>query len=189
MNQPILTPLSSWQNFYVIVGSAAGALTGLQFVVITLVTQARAASSMREIRAFGTPTVIHFCTALLVSALTAAPWRSLADFGACLGTAGAIGVIYSLGIFWHARKAAYNPDLSDWVWYTTLPLLAHLALLGAGIALCWNSQSALWIVAADALNFLLLGVHNSWDTVTYVALNHTRKAASAETNGQNHPNE
>jgi hypothetical protein len=32
-----MTPLAGWQNFYVIVGSSAGALIGLQFVVITLI--------------------------------------------------------------------------------------------------------------------------------------------------------
>ena len=32
-----MTPLSEWGNFYVMVGSAAGALIGLQFVVMTLV--------------------------------------------------------------------------------------------------------------------------------------------------------
>ena len=29
--------LAGWENFYVIVGSSAGALIGLQFVVITLI--------------------------------------------------------------------------------------------------------------------------------------------------------
>jgi len=62
-----ITPvaLAPWQNFYVIGGSSAGVLTGLQFVVMTLVTQARAVNSMRDVRAFGTPTVLHFCTAHL----------------------------------------------------------------------------------------------------------------------------
>jgi hypothetical protein len=32
-----MTALSEWENFYVIVGSSAGALIGLQFVVITLI--------------------------------------------------------------------------------------------------------------------------------------------------------
>ena len=32
-----MTALSAWENFYVIVGSSAGALIGLQFVVITLI--------------------------------------------------------------------------------------------------------------------------------------------------------
>jgi predicted membrane-bound spermidine synthase len=188
MNQAF-TPLSNWQNFYVIVGSAAGALTGLQFVVVTLIAQARAASTKTEIRAFGTPTVIHFCIALLVSALTAAPWRSLAHFGASLGIVGLVGAIYSLITFWHARKAAYDPDISDWIWYTILPLAAHLVLVASAVFLCWNSEWPLWMVAADTLNFLLLGVHNSWDTVTYVALNHARKPASTGTNDPNRPNE
>jgi hypothetical protein len=32
-----MTALTGWENFYVIVGSAAGALIGLQFVVVTLI--------------------------------------------------------------------------------------------------------------------------------------------------------
>lgn len=32
-----MTALGGWENFYVIVGSSAGALVGLQFVVITLI--------------------------------------------------------------------------------------------------------------------------------------------------------
>ena len=52
---PAVSPLNQWDNFYVIIGSSAGALTGLQFVVIALVAEAQAASSMLEIRAFGTP--------------------------------------------------------------------------------------------------------------------------------------
>jgi len=181
MNQPTLFSLSSWQNFYVIVGAAAGSLTGLQFVVLTLVAQARAASSMTEIRAFGTPTVVHFCTALLISALMSVPWQSPKYFGICLGICGTVGVIYSLSIFWHARKASYNPDLSDWIWYTALPLLAHLALVAAAATLWWNSKWSLCMIAADSLTFLLLGIHNSWDTVTYVALNHTRTSANTAT--------
>src|SRR5579884_3932457 len=96
-----LTPatFASWQNFFVIVGSSAGALTGLQFVVITLVAQARAIGSLRDIHAFATPTVIHFCTALLLSALMTAPWQSTVLLGACLAACGLGGVIYSLRVF------------------------------------------------------------------------------------------
>ena len=45
--------LADWENFYVIVGSSAGALTGLQFVVIALIADARAARSMLERAAEG----------------------------------------------------------------------------------------------------------------------------------------
>ena len=53
----------AWETFYVIVGSSAGALTGLMFVVIALVAEFR--GSERQIEAFGTPTVVHFSAPLL----------------------------------------------------------------------------------------------------------------------------
>ncbi len=39
MHEAIPRPLQAWENFYVIVGSSAGALTGLQFVVLTLIAE------------------------------------------------------------------------------------------------------------------------------------------------------
>jgi hypothetical protein len=53
------SPLAGWDNFYVIVGSAAAGLTGLTFVVIALIRDAR---NVRPtgLRAFVTPTIVHF---------------------------------------------------------------------------------------------------------------------------------
>jgi hypothetical protein len=179
VNNATALPLAHWQNFYVIAGSSAGALTGLQFVVIVLIAQVRAAGSMREIRAFGTPTVVHFCTALLISAAMTVPWETLTALGIFWALCGTAGVAYSLTIFWHARKADYNPDLEDWTWYTGLPLLAHLAVVVAALLLWWNANWSLFVVAADTLLFLLLGIHNSWDTVTYIAIRHGNSSSNA----------
>src|SRR5438445_2505873 len=68
--------LSTWQNFYVIIGSAAATLTGLMFVVITLIAgvRVRVSSASGGIAAFSTPTVVHFCATLLVAAILSAPW-------------------------------------------------------------------------------------------------------------------
>ena len=67
-----VSPLAAWESFYVIVGSSAAALTGLQFVVMTLIAQIRPGSSRGEsISAFGTPTVVHFGAALLQGGLHA----------------------------------------------------------------------------------------------------------------------
>ena len=41
MQEAVLSPVATWQNFYVIVGTAAATLTGLMFVVITLIAQLR----------------------------------------------------------------------------------------------------------------------------------------------------
>src|SRR5207302_365393 len=64
-----MTPFAEWENFYVIVGSSAGALIGLQFVVMTLIADKQVATSQALSSAFGTPNIIHFSAALLLSAL------------------------------------------------------------------------------------------------------------------------
>jgi hypothetical protein len=164
-------PLTQWENFYVIVGSSAGALTGLQFVVIALIAEAQAANSLLVIRAFGTPTVVHFCAALLISAIVSAPWHALSGAALCLGGCGIAGVTYAITVIRHARRqTGYQPDMEDWVWYVALPLVAYAGLLGAAIGLTWHPTSSLFVVAATSLLLLFVGIHNAWDTVTYVAV-------------------
>src|SRR5205823_9960899 len=89
-------PLAGWENFYVIVGSSAAALTGLMFVAITLMPEARGRMrpSQSTLSAFATPTVMHFCAALLMSAILTAPWGSLWPPGLALAAAGLGGTGY-----------------------------------------------------------------------------------------------
>ena len=61
--------LAVWESFYVIVGSSGAALTGLQFVVIALSAESTTRDTGRAVAAFTTPTVVHFCTVLLVAAI------------------------------------------------------------------------------------------------------------------------
>lgn len=180
MERAILSLLGGWTNFYVIIGSSAGALTGLQFVVMTLIAQGQIESSMREIRAFGTPTVVHFCTALLVSGIMTAPWHGIPHVAVCLMCCGVAGIGYAGSIIWHARKATYNPDTGDWMWYVIVPLMAHALLIAAAILLWRQSPIALFLIAAITLLFLFVGIHNAWDTVTFIATR-PRKHHNAET--------
>src|SRR5436309_14142322 len=76
--EAVLSPFAAWENFYVIIGSSAAALIGLQFVVIALVADSRTQSTSREIAAFGTPTILHFSAVLLLAAILSAPWQTLA---------------------------------------------------------------------------------------------------------------
>ena len=72
-----MTELAEWDSFYVIVGSAAGALIGLQFVVLTLIAQRTPNAPAEAGQAFSTPTVLHFCVVLLIAALLRAPWQTV----------------------------------------------------------------------------------------------------------------
>jgi hypothetical protein len=169
--------LAEWANFYVIVGSSAGALTGLQFVVIALIAEAEATRSMLEIRAFGTPTIVHFCVVLLISAIASAPWHAISWVGFYLGICGAAGMAYSCRVISHARKqTGYAPDAEDWFWYSVLPLAAYATLFAGAVIFAWRPSVALFVVAAAALVLLFNGIHNAWDTVTFIAVGGHRQS-------------
>lgn len=171
LDETAVLPLTRWENFYVIVGSSAGALTGLQFVVIALIADVEGIGGMLEIRAFGTPNVVHFCAALLISALASAPWSTLGGAALSFGLCGVAGLCYVISVIRHARRqTSYRPDFGDWAWYVGLPLLAYLVLAVAAFLLPAHPTWALFVVAATALLLLFIGIHNAWDTITYIAI-------------------
>ena len=59
--------LSSWQNFYILISTAAATLTGLMIVATMLIAgiETHAATLNAGISAFSAPTVSHFCAVLL----------------------------------------------------------------------------------------------------------------------------
>jgi hypothetical protein len=171
-----LSTLTSWQNFYVVVGSSAGALTGLQFVTMTLIAESQI-SDMRAVRAFGSPIVVHFCVVLLIAALASCPWPTLVCAAAALACCGLGGLAYSLIAIRHAGKqTSYDPDWEDWMWYGWLPVLTYAALALAGFLVAIKPTSGLFLVAAISLALLFIGIHNSWDSVTYIAVHRHGKA-------------
>jgi hypothetical protein len=168
---------AAWESFYVIVGSSAAALTGLQFVVMTLIaTDETQRSDSREVSAFGSPTVVHFCAVLLFAAILSAPWQLLASAGVVLTICGIAGIAYVGLVIRRARATRlYKPVLEDWIWHAVLPLLAYATLLVAALSLHRHAASSLFAIGAASLLLLFIGIHNAWDTVTYVALDQSRR--------------
>lgn len=179
MQETVAPSLEAWASFYVIVGSSAGALTGLQFVVMTLIQESRPSRGRVEtISAFGTPNVVHFCASLLVACILSIPWSVLRPAGTGVALCGALGVVYAAIVMRRAvRQREYKPVFEDWLWHTILPALAYAALLVAGWILSGNVPGALFVIGPAALLLVFVGIHNAWDTVTFVA---ARLAAEPE---------
>src|ERR1700739_1024226 len=112
MEQGPASAFVAWRAFYGLLGEPAAALTGLQFVVIVLGAQVNVLGSASTTRAFGTPTIVHFCVALLVSAVMSAPWDGVVSVAIVLGACGAAGIVYALVVIRHARlQTSYVPVL------------------------------------------------------------------------------
>jgi hypothetical protein len=182
MAEGLPAPLAAWESFYVIVGTSAAALTGLMFVVIALVADIETRASEPTISAFGTPTIVHFCATLLISAVVSAPWPGLGGADLALGIMGAAGLAYTGVVIARARRqTGYEPVFEDWLWHAILPLAAYGALAAAAVAMWRGTTAALFAVGAAAVLLVFIGIHNAWDTVTYLALRRVRqREAGAE---------
>src|SRR3954453_12893925 len=103
--------LAGWENFYVIVGSSAGALIGLQFVVLTLIADMPARRGQEQAgAAFATPTIMHFSAVLLLSAVLSAPWREVTNAVMIWVVLGLCGVVYEIIVAQRMRnQKVYKP--------------------------------------------------------------------------------
>lgn len=161
--------LSDWQNFYVIVGSSAGALIGLQFVLISLIANLVAGRSGSQAgSAFSTPTVVHFTVVLLLSAVATAPWHQTSSLTVLWGMLGLAGVTYQITVVRRlARQTRYIPVAEDWLFHAVLPLVAYGAIAAAALYEPSDLHGALFAVAGAVLLLLIIGIHNAWDAATY----------------------
>ncbi len=165
--------LASWQNFYMLAGTAAATLTGLMFVATTLVagidTYVPAASA--GIAGFNTPTVVHFCAVLFLAGILSAPWQTFSIVSPLLGLLGLGMVLYLIVVFRRLQRMPhYQSTLEDWSWYLAFPLLADIALMLAAFLLRDNPAPGLYLVAAAVIVLLLVGIRNAWDIVTFLAV-------------------
>jgi hypothetical protein len=174
-----LPPIEGWDNFYVIVGSSAAGLTGLTFVVIALAADAHVVR-LSGLRAFVTPIVIHFGSALWIAALMCIPGQTDISLSACIIASGAIMTAYAAITTYRMYRGRhdYRPALEDWIWNASVPLLCYLALLVAGIWALHQPAAALYVVGAVALTLLFVGIHNAWDLAVWITVE--RPAAQAK---------
>jgi hypothetical protein len=163
-----MSELGQWDSFYVIVGSAAGGLIGLQFVVMTLIADRPPPGAAEAGPAFASPTIIHFSTVLLLAAVLRAPWHSFSAVAVFWSLVGLCGVVYTGVVARRMRlQRAYAPVFEDWLFHALLPLAAYLVLAASVFVTQSQAHAALFAVGAATLLLLFSGIHNAWDTVAW----------------------
>ena len=166
-----------------LIGTAAATLTGLMFVVTTLIAgiETHVSTLNAGISAFNTPTVVHFCAVLLIAGILSAPWQAFSSVRLLLGLLALGMVLYLIIVMRRMRQVPhYQTPLKDWLWYMAFPLIAYIALIVAAIALPANPTLALYVISATMVVLLFLGIHNAWDLVTYLAVERSHRAGSKD---------
>ena len=160
--------LEGWDNFYVILGSAAAALLGLTFVVIALIAERRA--NPAGMAGYITPTVVHFGTVLGLSCFMSVPHQNVLGLSLGFGSTAICLLIYTGAISANLRRFAhaYAPVLEDWIWHVILPALVYCVLLAMALFLWREQRESMYGIAAALLLLLFIGIHNSWDVAVSI---------------------
>ncbi len=161
--------IEGWHEFYLLVGTSAAALTGLMFVVISISPETIAERPKAGVRAFVTPTMVFFTTALAVSALMLVPHIAPAPLALLLALTSVAGLAYLLWIRVHHYWREQKLDAEDWVFFIGLPFLSYLLLLAAAIAIWRGGALGAPTLAFVTLLLLVVGIHNAWDLVIWLA--------------------
>lgn len=163
--------LGSWSAFFSLTGGAAAILTGLMFVVVTLMRRERSAEAEAGISTFSSPTVVHFGAALIVSAVILAPWQDPIPLAFCIFVCGVVGFVHSARVIWRGRRmTVYTLDAEDWAFYSVLPMLAYCALILGACLLAVANAGSLFACGGAVIALIFIGIRNAWDVVTYLAM-------------------
>jgi hypothetical protein len=158
-----------WDSFYLLVGSAAGALVGLLFVVASLTVGIEENRAERGSKFFMSPTVFHLAAVFVISAITMVPRISGADAALVMTAVILVGLTYAVRNALALRQAGVAQHWTDFWSYGVGPIACYLALA----VLCWlvsrGDAGAPPLLASVLVLFVLLCIRNAWDLVTWIA--------------------
>jgi hypothetical protein len=165
-----MTALAEWEKFYVIVGTSAGSLIGLQVVVIAIIARSPIVRGQAYAgAALATPTIVHLCSVLLLSGIASAPWHGVGNAALLWGVTGLAGMVYEIIVVRRMQmQSIYRPQVEDWLFYVLLPFVAYGILAGSAVFEVYSiAPNSIFGIAAAALLLLMIGIHNARDTITY----------------------
>ena len=157
-----------WDSFCLIVGSAAGALIGLQFVVLTLIAERPPSRIAETGPVFSSPTIVHFGAVLLATVLIRMPWHEVTSAAIALGLLGLAGLVYvAVVIRVMHNQSVYKPDREDTAFHCVTPLVGYGLIAVSALAAPSHTHDALFGIAAGSLTLLYTAIHNAWDSIVF----------------------
>ena len=162
--------LRDWRDFYILGGTAAATLVGLMFVFASIGASRFSDKYLGPMRAFITPTVVHFAAALFVCLVSIMPCHDERSLGGVLGVGALMGVAYCGSVFTLIlRRFAAGLNWEDRAFYALFPLAGYLALLGsAALELDGRPADANVLAGIGILVLIVAGLRNAWDMTVWM---------------------
>ena len=162
--------LRDWRDFYILSGTAGATLVGLMFVFASIGASQLARRNMGAMRAFITPTVVHFGAVLLVCLVSIMPGQSVRSLGAALGVGALIGGAYCGQILRLIfRNFAAGLAWEDRLFYALIPVAGYLLLLAsAALELDDRPADANLLAGIAIIVLIVAGLRNAWDMTVWM---------------------
>jgi len=158
-----------WDEFYLLIGSAAAVLIGLIFVVISLMQDRSRSSVITGSKLYMGPIVLGVSFVLVLSAAALMPGMTARGFAAIAGLVALWGLARALMSIRGIGRLKDEVHWTDLWYYGVFPSLIYLALGTIAVAF-W--QGLWWArdgIAAVVTLGLLLAIRNEWDLITWIA--------------------
>jgi hypothetical protein len=171
------TAAGGWQNFYILVGTAAATLVGLMFVAVTFGANLVTPETQATARAFLDPPFTHFAHVLLTACLVVIPTMRSWLLGSLLVVFLAVRVV---GLGWvhrqmrGAQQRSGDVELSDWITGIVVPALAYVLLGASAAAFLRGYTVAFDLLAVVTVAMLFTGIYSAWELMVWMAIMRSR---------------
>ena len=168
----LIDALRDWHDFYVLIGTASATLVGLMFVAASIGATYFHVEREAGLRAFLTPTVLHFAAVLITCLVIIAPSHSNLSLGIALAAGSLLGLGYSLRVWVMVRRRNFKIDREDQLWCLLAPITGYLFMAAAAVfaLVLPASPIGLDLLAVSLVLLLVLGIHNAWDMTVWIAV-------------------
>jgi hypothetical protein len=173
MDEAIAGAFRDWHDFYLLIGTASATLVGLMFVAASVGMRYFTKEREAALKAFLTPTVMHFSAVLVTCVFATAPERVSVPPSVFLLAIGIIGVAYSIHVWIRMSRGGFfgTIDLEDRFWYVLAPVTGYLLMTAGAVVVLWVHQGAgLDLIALTLVLLLLLGIRNAWDMTVWIVI-------------------
>ena len=161
----------AWHDFYLLVGTASATLVGLMFVAASIGAQVFTERSREAMRAFISPTVVHFGAVLFICMAATVPSQTWVTLAVLLVLGGAAGTLYAARVWVQIFvRRSFAVDVIDRLFYALIPVAGYLLVAGAAFLLLERSQWSLEVLAAALVTLLYAGIRNAWDMTMWIVI-------------------
>jgi hypothetical protein len=162
--------LREWRDFYILGGTAGATLVGLMFVFASIGASQLARRNTGAMRAFITPTVVHFGAVLLICLVSIMPGHGYRSLGVALGVSALIGGAYCGQVLrLISRRFAAGLAWEDRLFYALIPLAGYLLLLAsAALELDERPADANVLAGIAIIVLIVAGLRNAWDMTVWM---------------------